>query len=86
LSIAFRFLAAGVLLAGSGCVSWRPADISNSDPNLAAQQRTERHVESDNVSVFISDHPELDAETKKELREGRITLHEARARLKRQTR
>jgi hypothetical protein len=68
----------------SGCVGWQPVQISNSDPNLAAQQRDERAFDADNVQAFIASHPDLDADTKKELRDGSLTVHEAQQRLKRQ--
>jgi hypothetical protein len=63
-----------VIMATSGCVAWRPVDIAHSDSALAQQQRTEQKVESDTVEVFIVDHPELDEQTKKDLRDGTVTI------------
>ena len=78
----YRFGGFLMLFCVAGCVTWQAADITSSDPGLAAQQRAEAKTDSDNVQAFIVDHPELDAETKKELRSGDITVHEALERLK----
>ncbi len=66
----------------NGCVHWQAVQINSSDPNLAAQQQMDNKTDADNVKAFIINHPELDAETKKELRDGSLTIHEALERLK----
>ncbi len=70
-----------LLTLGPSCVQIKTPHI-RSDPNQEHQERLEQKTEQSNVEPFISDHPELDEETKKELREGTITPHEAGRRLK----
>jgi hypothetical protein len=72
----------GFLSLSPACVTWKPVDIANSDPNLARQQTMDKRVETGNAQAFIVDHPELDENTKKELRDGTISTHEALERLK----
>ena len=74
-------VAALVALGAAGCVEIRPMHI-NSDPNQEALERMEEKTEAQNVEAFIVDHPELDAGTKKELRDGTISRHEALERQK----
>jgi hypothetical protein len=77
-----RFVVGILILAlAYGCVTWKPATIYSTDPSHAAQQRLEDQTNKSNVEAFIAAHPELDAETKRELRDGTITPAEALKRL-----
>ncbi|MBV9080412.1 MAG: hypothetical protein JO102_04750 [Elusimicrobia bacterium] len=69
------------LSACGSAVSFHPVTL-NSDPNQETLQRWDDQAEEQRVSAFIADHPELDAQTKKELRDGTISRHEALERLK----
>ena len=80
----FRLLSVGLWLSSVGCVTWKPVDIPNSDPNLAAQQRAQKKQDEQNIEAFIAQHPELDDQTKTDLRAGTITIHEAMDRLHKQ--
>ena len=46
------------------------------------QQQAEEKAYDSKVAAFIVDHPELDAETKKELRDGSLTPAGALERMK----
>lgn len=70
-----------IVLALSACGTIQPIHI-NSDPNQESLERLEDRTEQNNVDAFIADHPELDAETRKGLRDGTISRHEALERLK----
>jgi len=59
-----------------GCGAPKPMRI-NSDPNQERQERVQDRVEGDNIDAFLSEHPELDAETKKALREGTMSRTDA---------
>lgn len=66
-----------------GCgVTWGPARIYSDDPNRAQEQRAEDELAKAHAEAFIVDHPELDAETKKELRNGTLTPAGALDRIK----
>jgi hypothetical protein len=65
-----------LVLPLTACVAIKPVKI-HSDPNQERLERTEEKVERDNIEAFIAEHPELDAKTKKELREGTVSRSEA---------
>jgi hypothetical protein len=69
------FLAIWTLLAG-GCAPFHPVPM-NSDPATEAQMRMEQKNADADLEAFIADHPELDRQTKKELRAGTINRREA---------
>ncbi len=71
-----------VMLVLSACVKVAPIQI-NSDPNLERLERAQEDMEKDNVEAFIAEHPELDAETKKALRDGTMSRSAAEEKLKR---
>ncbi len=70
------------VLCLAGCGSPRPIHI-NSDPNQEALERMEEKTEQNNIDAFLADHPDLDGETRKGLRDGTVSRHEALERLKR---
>ena len=70
------------LSAGCGSVRWKAANVPSSDFNRDQERRREEMLDRDNAAAFIAAHPELDDETRKELRDGTITPHEALERLK----
>jgi hypothetical protein len=70
------------LLVGCSGVRWRPAQIHSEDPNRAQQQRIEETTAQANAEAFIAEHPELDEQTKKDLRDGTINPVEAQERMK----
>ena len=71
-----------IFLMCSGCTwSVKPIHV-NSDPNEEFRERMREKTELDNIEAFIAEHPELDAPTKKALRNGTISRHEALEELK----
>jgi hypothetical protein len=75
-------LPASLALVLAACGPVRPIRV-NSDPNQEALDRLHDQVERDDVEAFIAAHPELDARTKRELRDGTISRREAAERMKR---
>jgi len=71
------------ILAFAACVKFQAKPVRIiSDPNQERQEQVGNQMEEANIEVFITDHPELDEETKKELRNGTITRHAALERTK----
>ena len=61
-------------------VSIKPVHL-NSDPNEEFRDEMREQAEESDIEAFIATHPELDSETKKELRDGTLTRHAALERL-----
>jgi hypothetical protein len=61
-----------LVLPLTACVAIKPVKI-HSDPNQERLERTEEKVERDNIEAFIAEHPELDADMRKALREGTLS-------------
>lgn len=75
-------LLATVALMLASCGHPQPIRI-HSDPNQEALDRLHDKTETDDIEIFIRNHPELDAETKQALREGTVSRSAVAAREKR---
>jgi len=64
------------LLVTTACVRLHPIAI-DSDPNQERLERLQEKTEQENIEVFIAEHPNLDDDTRRELREGTISRNEA---------
>ncbi len=70
------FLICAGLLGVAACVSFHPVQM-DSDPNQLQQKQQDEKIDGANLEAFIAAHPELDSQTKKELRAGVIDRKEA---------
>lgn len=72
-----------VLLGLSACTNIHIKAVrADSDPHLQDQERLREKIEETNTDVFIQEHPELDDQTKKDLRDGRISRKAAMEKIK----
>lgn len=78
-----RLCATFLTLALMSCGHPLPIRI-NSDPNQEALDRLHDQTEADDVEIFIHIHPELDAQTRRDLRDGTVSRRTVAERLRRQ--
>lgn len=71
------------ILALTACVELKPRSVRvDSDPNVQNAENRREKIEESSIDAFISEHPGLDAQTKKDLKDGTISRPAALEKLK----